>query len=401
MNFLTLPQDRDFTPYAYPALFNEPYLGPGHVDIKPPLIHWSYKLWWKISGGFARFGLPARLRILPLLGIGFSVGCLITAHQACAAFVLMFLLASPTLWPHMANTEWLTISLIAPCLCIHGAPLSWCLLGFLPWANQKNVLLIIPLAWTLSLGLSWDSLYLLLPSATILLYLFATKRLAKAFYWFWLMPAQFGATRTFKVNTLSAARLLIPCIALCAPFIATMEVNRWAVVALCVLAVMALSKQIVPHHFLLLAFPIALSARPGICTILAVLLVWIPRDGICWWNASLTYRFTFGGGGGDYGALLADAGKIERWLRDNTPTEEVIWVNGMENQIYLNANRRAWRIEIPELQGTPQRVLFGYPHGKPRYIVHCAASAKKFDYEGYEPKMISTSGQFTLLVRTA
>jgi len=96
----------------------------------------------------------------------------------------------------------------------------------------------------------------------------------------------------------------------------------------------------------------------------------------------------------NYETRLADAAPIEKWLRENTAENEVIWVNGMENQIYLNALRRPWRIEIPELLGVPD----GDP---PRVIVHCGESFKKFDYEkwDYETVQISNMGFFTIVKR--
>ena len=400
-SLLTIPQDRDYTPYAYPAVFGVPYLRDGHVDIKPPLIHWSYKLWWTFANfcGISKcMSMAARLRFLPLIGLILSVCCLsITGHTQAAA-LLAFLLLSPTLWPHMANTEWLTVALICLAMAL-PAPLSWCCLGLMPWANQKNALIIPSLALALGLHpLSWACLFLFASSVVILSYLYATKRLELFIHWCWFVPALFGANRTWKRNTLSASRLLIPCVALMAPLVAVMSWGPWALVALSVVAVMVWSKQIVPHHFILLALPVAMSAHVGPFALAALALVWIPRDGICWWRPDLTYRFTFSLAGGDYGQMIADLNKIEKFLRENTPADEVIWVNGFENQVYLNTMRRAWRIEIPELPGHPA----GDP---PRYIVHCNSSAKRgdgsFDYEAwnYEPAMISTSGEFTLLLR--
>ena len=394
MNLLTLPQDRDYTPYAYPAIFRTGYLEDGHVDIKPPLIHWAYKLWissLNICGLSRLITLQAQLRILPLLGMIFSVLCLSISGHIQGAVVLALLFVSPTLWPHMANTEWLTVTLMASC-CILPAPLQWIVLGLLPWANQKNVFLVLLLAWALHLPLSWDCLYLCVPSVIILSYLYATDRLEDFLHWCWFVPATFGVDRTFKRNTLSAARLLIPCVALLAPFIAVMGVDRWAALALVVFLVMVWSKQVVPHHFLLVAFPVAMSAAPVALTWVAFLCVWIPRDGICWWNPAITYKFVFSGNGGDYGSMMADLAKIEKWIRENTPANAVIWVNGIENQVYVNALRKAWRIEIPELKGLPEG-------DAPRWIVHCVSGSKKFDYTGYEAEVISTSGNFSLMVK--
>ncbi len=207
-------------------------------------------------------------------------------------------------------------------------------------------------------------------------------------HWCWLVPSTFGAKRTFKTNTLSAAKILLPCITLFAPFVAVMELDRWALVALTVFIVMLWSKQIVPHHFILLALPVALSASPTTLTWVSFALVWSLRDGIVWYRPALIYPVTFP----NYDALLADAAKIEAWIRENVSQNEIIWVNGMENQIYLNTMRKAWRVEIPELRGFPEG-------DAPRVIVHCHTSHKKFDYDGYEPVIVSTIGLYTLMVK--
>jgi hypothetical protein len=133
-----------------------------------------------------------------------------------------------------------------------------------------------------------------------------------------------------------------------------------------------------------------LAVQPSIFTFAGIAMIWLWRDGLCWYRPDLTYQTTFP----NYGGLLEDAKTIEAWIIENTPKDEVIWVNGYENQIYLNTMRKAWRIEIPELEGLPE----GEP---PKYIVHSAQTAKKFDYEkyGYETEMISNMGHYTLVVK--
>jgi hypothetical protein len=141
-----------------------------------------------------------------------------------------------------------------------------------------------------------------------------------------------------------------------------------------------------------MAFPLAMGYQGGWVGLVGFAMVYAFRDGLCWYKPSLLYKVTFPG----YDEMMADAKKIEAWIRDNTSPDEIIWVNGMENQIYLNAQRRAWRIEIPELEGTPIGEL-------PKYVVHCQQSAKKFDYSAYEPveyapnTIVSTNGLFTLM----
>ena len=393
MTLLDLPQDRDYTPYAYPGIFRTGYLTDGHVDIKPPLIHWAYKLWMNIFSIWPSVSLTKQLRSMPLTGAIVSVLCLIISGHIQAAVVLAFLFASPTLWTHMANTEWMTVTALCLILCV-PTPIAWSLLGLLPWINQKNLLLILPLAYALHLPLSWACLFLLPPSIIILLYLSATDRIEIFYYWCVTVPATFARGRTLKRNTLSASRMLIPALCLIAIPIATMELDRWTLLLTAMILVTVISKQIVPHHFILFFFPIALGAHLSSMVCVAWLFVWIPRDGLCWRKPEWTYKFTFNSGGGDYGAFLADVKKIEAYLREHDGT---LWVNGMENQIYLNAHKKAWRIEIPELVGFPSIGEL------PRYIVHCAASAKKFDYSAYnpEPLLISASGQFSLFERVS
>jgi hypothetical protein len=134
----------------------------------------------------------------------------------------------------------------------------------------------------------------------------------------------------------------------------------------------------------------ALASAPTAFTIGALFIVWALRDGLCLYRPSITYPTTFGGPGGHYGQMLDDAAKIVAKI----PKGSTIWVNGMENNVYLQADARAVRIEIPELPGVPD-----FKDSAPLYIVHCATSAKAFDYKDYEPVEISNLGLFTLMQR--
>jgi hypothetical protein len=395
IRFAATPQDRDFTPYAYPAFFRTRWLDDGHCDIKPPLIHWLYKL---VMPRNKIFGIGERVRVLPMFGA--MVACVaLSVINPFGAVLLAVMLASPTLWTHMANTEWLTTAILAMA-ALAGAKGSYAVsalfIGVLPWANQKNVFIVLPAAWACGLGGNIDGLVLaalVAPSVAILGYIITTKRIIEAYVWLIAVPAAFGKTRTIKKNILSASTLLVPCLTLLAPIVAGCDLtNKWMLVAAVMLAAMVWSKQIVPHHFIALSFPLAISARPSVATILGLALVWAVRDGICWWKPQLVYRFTFAGGGGNYGDMMADCKKIEKMIMENTSEDEVIWVNGMENQIYLNTHRKAWRVEIPELPGLPEGEA-------PRYIVHCPYSAKQFDYSNYRPAFVSTSGAHTLMER--
>jgi len=385
-----LPLDRDYTPYCYPAIYRVPWLGQGHVDIKPPLIHWSYKCWLMTTSILSKYlPRPALLRLLPFLGLSLAV-CSAGTLGAEKALVLGLLFASPTLWVHMANTEWLTVALWAGAI-VAPEPMAWGLLGLTPWANQKNLLLIVPVALALGLSVSPIGLIALAsPSIVLGAFLLLTGRARKALAWCYLLPKEFGKRRTFKVNTLSASRLLIPALALLAPVLASLTANYWALAALAYALVSLASKQIVPHHFIGLAFLLALASEPTAFTIGALLLVWGLRDGLCLYEPKIVYPTTFGGPGGHYGQMLGDAEKIAAKI----PKGETIWVNGMENNVYLQAEAKAVRIEIPELPGVPD-----FSKGKPEYIVHCATSHKAFDYEGYEPIEISNLGLFTLMQR--
>ena len=405
--FRNVPLDRDYLPYAYPAIFKTAWLRDGHNDIKPPIIHWGYKLWWSCVSRLSFLSMIQKCR-LPF-GLLSSAACLTVSltKGPSSGFVLALLLCSPTLWTHMANTEWLTVSLLSLCLAI-TPPASWAgwlALGLLPWVNQKNAPLIPFLAWALGLSFTWTMLpAFLAPSLVFLTYLALTGRIDDLVTWCWLAPAIFAKNRKFKTHTLGAANLLLPCIWLMAPFVAVMDWHSpWALVLGVMFLWMCYAKQVVPHHFILLAFPLAMAARPVPMTWVAFGIVWLLRDGLVWWHPYNIYRATFGSGRGNYGDMIADAAKIEAWIREHTAPDERIWVNGMDNQIYLNVMRKAVRVEIPELTGTPWTLATGDGVAPadplPRVIVHCRYGCKEFDYEGYEPEMVSTIGLFTLMVK--
>lgn len=396
-----LPLDRDYTPYAYPAVFNTPYLGGGHCDIKPPLLHWSYKLWIRICAlTHSQAQAPETLRLLPALGMSLASG-LVSFYDPGKGLVLALLFASATLWTHMANTEWLTALLWAMAFLASQAawshPLAWLFLGLTPWANQKNALLVPVVAWALMLPFSLTGMALFfVPSVMVGIWFGQTGRLQKFWAWSVQIPSEFGKKRTFKRNVLSASRLLIPCLALLAPVIAGQDGSRWAWVSLAYFALMLSSLQVVPHHFIGLAFLLVMGCTVTPAVVLGLLAVWALKDGLCLWEPSIIYPSTFGGGNVHYGMMLDDGGKMAAMVAARTEPGEAIWVNGMENNIYFQANRPAWRVEIPELPGIP----LGEP---PRFIVHCTQSAKAFDYEGlgYEPLEVSNMGLFTLMRRKA
>lgn len=396
LRFSNTALDRDYAPYAYPAVNKTGYLQAGHHDIKPPLIHWSYKLWTRLSS-FSTLPLTASLRLLAAIGISLATGCIAISHPA-QGLVIALLLSSPTLWNHMANTEWLTVTLLALSVAIStGLPthpeLAFLVLGLLPWANQKNALLIAPVAWALGLTLSTTHFLALCgPSVLFGAYLVLTGR-AKTFWQHcFVAPSKMGKARTLKQNTLGHLHLLKPGIILMAPFIATMDFSSpWAAIFFLCIGISVWSKQIVPHHYLLWAFPLALASRPGIGAFVAFAIVWAFRDLAIWLRPSNIYRITFGGAQGDYGMRLEDGEWVAHWLRERGAKE--IWVNGMDNNIYLSGPFKAWNMVVPEwtekFEGKP-----------PKYIVH-GPGAIEFDYDGNGYQMVeSTSrGSYILMER--
>jgi hypothetical protein len=295
----------------------------------------------------------------------------------------------------MANTEWLTACLLVLAVTLPH-PLGLMALGLLPWANQKNIVLVALVSLTGLSRIQWhDCPWLIGPSIFFLTYLTATKRLKLFWRHCVSIPLQFGKNR--KLNRNSNISLLRAWIWEAAPFLAIANLHSpWLIVLLGMVLLMLATKQIVPHHYLALspviAFAIIPSALPA--ALIAFLLVWLFRSFSIWRHPSQLYlRTFFGANGAHYGQILEDADTCEEWLRKNTKPDEVIWVNGMENQIYLNAGRKSWGIMVPELTG--------FPAGKPpRVVVHCAGSAdKSFDYTDYEPQVISRLGSYTLLVR--
>lgn len=384
--FKDVPLDRDWTPYAYPALHGTGYLENGHQDIKPPLIHWGFKAWARITTGW-KSTLPSRLRLLPTLALMLSIALLYPIAPT-ASIVLALLVCSPALWGHMANTEWLTVLLLAVATGASQAawstPIAWLALGLLPWANQKNIMLIPALIWVLSLKLWPLSIGLLLTPTLIMgAYLTFTGRLGHYLRWTWTIPAQFGKTRTLRRNTLGHLHLLKPGLFLMLPFIATMQ-GPWVWVLLAMVALALLSKQVMPHHLLLLAFPIALASQPTWTSWAAFGIAWVLIEAAAWIVPANVYALTFADpGGANYGMVLKDAEWVTRWLDENEPNEDTIWVNGMENNVYLHSGRKAWAIIVPELREVPQ----GIP---PRIIVHCRGSVD-FDYDAHGYEMVDSS----------
>lgn len=393
--------DRDFTPYAAPAVFKIGYLEQGHHDIKPPLIHWSYKAWLGCVS-WLKLPLPIALRLLQYASV--SMACLLVSqsqtnmdHPILGALVLALLLTSPTLWTHMANTEWLTVLFLSLTVSFSNLQgfetYAWLTLGLLPFINQKNALLLVPVMWALGLSPTPTNLAALcIPGMLILSYLSLTGRFKTFLFHVWTMPNRMGKSRTLKQNTLGHLHLLKPGILLMMPFVASLNVaSPWALVLVLCILVSLWSKQIVPHHFILWAFPLAMACEPTVMTFVAFAIVWAFRDLAIWIRPANIYPITFGAPNGDYGMRLDDGEWVARWLEQHKAKE--LWVNGMDNNVYLQANIKPWNLVVPEwtekFEGLP-----------PKHIVHCPG-AIEFDYDkhGYEMKESSPRNSYIIMER--
>lgn len=407
--FGNAPLDRDWTPYCYPAIFGTGWLEDGHFDIKPPVIHWSFKLWVKcVSWLKLPMTSSQNLRLLPTITLSASC-CLVTmSSRPTVGLSLALLTCSPYLWTHMANTEWLTVSVLSAMIAIPsltsshiGLILVFFLAGLLPWINQKNLLLLVPVIWAMGLTQSFISnpvLYSLAvtcSSIIIMLYFLITNRVKKIWQACVLIPQQMAKTRTFKANNMLLIRNAVIEIV---PFICCLNWNsRWSYIFLIFVCLMVASKQIVPHHFLILAIPLSLACQPTAGLWLSVSMLLLLRHLKLWINPALLYPITFNDprSGTDYGRYLADSVLIEAWLKENTSDSTVIWVNGCENQIYLNAHRKAEQINVPEYNEKPEN--------NPEYVIHCAAGyiigPQDPFWKQYEPVVTSHLGLYTLLRR--
>jgi hypothetical protein len=395
--FKATPIDRDFCPYAYPAVMGTPWLSAGHTDIKPPLIHWSYKCWLTITSLMPKWmGLNSALRMLPYLGMSLAVWS-VAQFGLMQGLILALLFASPSLWPHMANTEWLTVALWALGLStMSWGPWPWVFLGLTPLANQKNLLLVPFLAFAMGLGMPTENevICLLMPSLAVAVYLSMTGRLRKSIEWCWTIPKQFGKARTFRVNTLSAQHLLRPGLLLMLPLLATAQWDSpWMLAFVAVVGVSVMSKQIVPHHYLAWVFPLAMASQPGPATLAAFAIVFVMREALPWIQPETIYKVSFPyRTGQNYGDILADGAEVTAWLDEHAKGVDTIWVNGWENQIYLTAQKKAWQINVPELTTAPEGLA-------PEIIVHCSNGCVEFDYDGYEHEMMTTNGFHVILRR--
>ena len=180
--FRKTPLDRDYCPYAYPAWRHTGYLTSGHIDIKPPLIQWLYKVWLFLMP--KRIPLLYSLRLMPLAGHCATVALLGIYGGWQASLIAGLLYANPYMWPHMANTEWLGALFLALALVL-PEPYKQLALGVMWLANLKFIPLGLAIggimAWKEAgncfglLIIAWQAL----PFALATLYLTATGRLSE------------------------------------------------------------------------------------------------------------------------------------------------------------------------------------------------------------------------------
>lgn len=377
--FRNVAIDRDYAPYAYCGAFRVGYLQDGHVDIKPPIIHTLYKLWLRF--------LPVKpwaLRLLPAIGMVGALLALGTVINPLPLLAIALLVISPFAWGHMANTEWLTALLGALAIALPG---YWKLipLFLMPFVNQKNVLAVLFGLVMIGDAKAW--MLAGIPAGVGATWLFISPN---AYNWVFVKPAQFGKVRNFKTHV--AWALLVGFALECAPFVASIPISKLPLLALTIAFIFAF-KQVMPHHFILLAAVIGYLSEPTVSTFIAWAIATTAALGwLAWLKPNEIYAITFGTPKANYGFMLADMKECERWILANTKQDEIIWVNGMENQVYLNTMRKAWRINIPELTDSPEGIA-------PRVIVHCQQSAVKFDYAGYSPVVISSRGLYTVMVK--
>ena len=393
--FRDTPLDRDYGPYAYMGVFNSGYFKNGHRDVKPPLIHWGYWVWVTLT---SRFGLSVRgrLRLWPTLMLSVAVFAMGLSYPI-SALALALMLISPHLWPHMANTEWLSISLTALALSLHNCPMvALVSLGLLPLVNQKNALLVPVLIW--ALGLSWGMAWMaLIPGLLFVVWLFLVGDWRKIILYLWFIPREMGKARTLRRNTLAQLHLLMPGLIKLAMVLAIADWRSpWFVVFLVCVVLTVSVKQVVPHHLILLTFPLALAVNPSGLWFIAWVILWMLQDFLIWLKPDLIYPLTFRfRQGGHYGVLLDEGLEVVEWLKANTAPGETILVNGFENQIYIEANRPGVCMDICEAPREADKIM-------PRVIVHCGNSAVPLDYTGYEPQLVSApGGLYTVTVRKA
>ena len=406
--FRKTPLDRDYCPYAYPAWRHTGYLTSGHIDIKPPLIQWLYKVWLFLMP--KRIPLLYSLRLMPLAGHCATVALLGIYGGWQASLIAGLLYANPYMWPHMANTEWLGALFLALALVL-PEPYKQLALGVMWLANLKFIPLGLAIggimAWKEAgncfglLIIAWQAL----PFALATLYLTATGRLSAFWKFVVVMPRHFGKVRRLLSHTdipLIKKSIGIELL----PFIACMDWgSEWSWLSVLWVGLCVASKQVVPHHLILLIPLLALAGHLTPMVLVAYMLTLCFRNLILWRKPEWIYRATFGDPirGTDYGMMLKDSDAIVRWILSETKPEETIFVNGIDNEIYTNTGRKAWFLTLPEYWELPTDSI------PPRVIVHCAMANKATTwwYEsqeamqrwGWKLELVSPLGLFSVLTR--
>jgi hypothetical protein len=394
--------DRDFAPYAYPAWQHSGYLLNGHVDIKPPLIAWLYKIWLFILPP-SKVQLKYSLRLMPLVGHVVSIALIGVAAGWQASLIAALLLVNPYLWPHMANTEWIGVLCIAGALNLHGWPCQLAL-GMMWIANLKNIPLALCIglylsgaAWPVSLERLLPILFQFIPLMLSTLYLTLTGRLKLFWKYAFTMMLWFGKTRSWRQH-IDIPLISKPLGIELLPFFACLDyTNPWAWLAVIWMVICFASKQVVPHHLLMLVPLLALGCHLTGFLIAAYGITVLLRHYVLWSKPELLYKLTFGNPmkGTDYGIMLKDAQVISEWIKAETKPDEVILVNGIDNNIYTDTGRRAYTLVLPE--------WWEYPKDPPRIVIHCfqanpicADFYKKFNYG---PVFVSKLGLYTVMER--
>ena len=394
------PVDRDYACYAYPAWQKTGYLTNGHIDIKPPLIHWLYKLWWILP--IKPIGY--KLRLMPLLAHVVTVYLLGLRFGWQASLVAGLLYANPYMWPHMANTEWIGNLCIAIAINLSGWQ-SQLILGFMWIANLKFIPFSIALGgyWAYKeAGFSIGIFSMLLQGLPFFLavgYLIITKRLDVFLKYVIVMPKYFGKVRRLFTHTdipLIKRALGIELL----PFISAMDwKSEWTILSAWWMILNVASKQIVPHHLLMLIPLISASVTLTPMVLAAYTLTLLFRNLVVWKKPELLYAASFGDPvrGTDYGMMLKDSSYISKWILAETKPDETILVNGIDNEIYTHTGRKAYFFVLPEYWALPDNF------NPPRVVVHCAMASQhctwwypKWDYKAV---YISPMGLFTIMVK--
>jgi hypothetical protein len=237
------------------------------------------------------------------------------------------------------------------------------------------------------------------------LYMALTGRLKIYWNYVFVMMRHFGKVRRLLSHTdipLIKKSIGIELL----PFIACMDWrSEWSWLSVLWVGLCVASKQVVPHHLILLIPLIALAGHLTPMVLVAYMLTLCFRNLILWKKPEWLYSATFGDPlrGTDYGMMLKDSEAVSRWILSETKPDETIFINGIDNEIYTNTGRKAWFMTLPEYWELPMDSI------PPRVIVHCAMANKATTwwYEsqeamqrwGWKLELVSPLGLFSVLSR--